>query len=338
MPEAHSDIPLQHHEVLHLQTAVDSTVQHPENEVAEIVPYFIDLPPFIERHEDHYSAGDITRQYMGEIGDIDLLTADDEKVLARALVQGRLASARLATGEQNPELLRIIANAAEAKRRFMVANTRLVVSIAKRYPLPRGWDFLDIVQEGNIGLERAVEKFDGDLNNKFSTYATWWIRQAIGRAMEQTGYLIRAKSKHTQMRGAIAAAGREEPLTDEQSMLYHLATPVSIHKPLGAEGDVELGDVLQSPDRVEDAVMQEAAHSELLLVVEQALKNDPEALELIKMRLGFYSYDNEPKSLREIGENRGVTAEAIRRHISRGIVIIRSYIIANGYEADDFML
>jgi RNA polymerase primary sigma factor len=140
------------------------------------------------------------------------------------------------------------------------------------------------------------------------------------------------------MRGAIAAAGREEPLTDEQSMLYHLATPVSIHKPLGGDGDAELGDTLQSPDRVEDAVVQEVAHSDLLFVVEQALKNDPEALELIKMRLGFYSYDNEPKSLREIGENRGVTAEAVRRHISRGIVIIRSYLLANGYEADDFML
>ncbi len=337
MPEPHIESSAQYLQEQQRAVQEEAAMQSDTNDT-EVVPVYIELPLFVERHEDHYSGDDITRQYLGEIGDADLLTAEDEKILARAIVQGRIASAQLAEGAANRDLLRIVANAAEARRRFMVANTRLVVSIAKRYPIPRGWDFLDIVQEGNIGLERAVEKFDGERNNKFSTYATWWIRQAIGRAMEQNGYLIGAKSKSAQMKAAIAAANREEPLTAEQALLYHLGTPVSIHKPVGGDNDAEFGDSLPSSEHVENTVMQQSVHADLMLLIERALEKDREALELIKMRLGFYSADYEPKSLREIGDMRGITAEAIRRHISRGIVIIRAYLSANGYEADDFML
>ena len=120
--------------------------------------------------------------YLNEIGKVPLLTADEEKQLSRVIEAGREAERRLEAGEKGKDLRKAVKAAAQAKDRFIRANLRLVVSIARRYPLPSGMDLLDLVQEGNLGLEHAVDKFDWRRGFKFSTYATFWIRQAIGRA------------------------------------------------------------------------------------------------------------------------------------------------------------
>ena len=123
--------------------------------------------------------------YLNDIGKVSLLNAEEERELSRVIEAGREAADRLATGEKGAALKASVAKAAEAKDRFIRANLRLVVSIARRYPLPQGMDLLDLIQEGNLGLEHAVDKFDWRRGFKFSTYATFWIRQAIGRALDQ---------------------------------------------------------------------------------------------------------------------------------------------------------
>jgi RNA polymerase primary sigma factor len=129
--------------------------------------------------------------YLNDIGKVPLLTAEDERQLSKAIEAGRNARAKWEKGERGTQLKRDIREAARAKDRFIRANLRLVVSIARRYPLPQGMDLLDLIQEGNLGLEHAVDKFDWRRGFKFSTYATFWIRQAIGRALDQKASLIR---------------------------------------------------------------------------------------------------------------------------------------------------
>ena len=129
--------------------------------------------------------------YLNEIGKVALLTAEEERELSRVIEAGREAQGRLDAGKRSAALKAKVAAAAHAKDRFIRANLRLVVSIARRYPLPQGMDLLDLIQEGNLGLEHAVDKFDWRRGFKFSTYATFWIRQAIGRALDQKASLIR---------------------------------------------------------------------------------------------------------------------------------------------------
>src|SRR3954451_16231152 len=130
---------------------------------------------------------DATGLYLQEIGLVPLLTAAEERELAKMVEAGPLARARLEDGDNNPEVRRAARQAGKAKDRFIRPTLRLVVSVARRYPLPSGMELLDLVQEGNIGLEHAVDKFDWRKGFKFSTYATFWIRQAIGRALDQKG-------------------------------------------------------------------------------------------------------------------------------------------------------
>ena len=134
---------------------------------------------------------DSVGQYLNEIGLVPLLTAMEERELSQIIEKGAQAAAKIENGERSIELQRDVRNAAAAKDRFIRANLRLVVSVARRYPLPPGMDLLDLVQEGNIGLEHAVDKFDWRKGFKFSTYATFWIRQAIGRALDQKASLVR---------------------------------------------------------------------------------------------------------------------------------------------------
>ena len=129
--------------------------------------------------------------YLNEIGQVSLLNAEEERELSRAIEAGRAAQERIDAGDNDPELEELVRVAHAAKDRFIRANLRLVVSIARRYPLPPGMDLLDLVQEGNLGLEHAVDKFDWRRGFKFSTYATFWIRQAIGRALDQKASLVR---------------------------------------------------------------------------------------------------------------------------------------------------
>ncbi|MFM7820055.1 MAG: sigma-70 family RNA polymerase sigma factor, partial [Actinomycetota bacterium] len=123
--------------------------------------------------------------YLNEIGKVALLNAEDERELSKAIEAGREAKKRHEKGERGAAIRADMRNAARAKDRFIRSNLRLVVSIARRYPLPQGMDLLDLIQEGNLGLEHAVDKFDWRRGFKFSTYATFWIRQAIGRALDQ---------------------------------------------------------------------------------------------------------------------------------------------------------
>ena len=134
---------------------------------------------------------DSVGQYLNEIGLVPLLTAEEERQLSQVIEKGQKARARKEAGESGPEIERDIRNAAIAKDRFIRANLRLVVSVARRYPLPPGMELLDLIQEGNLGLEHAVDKFDWRKGFKFSTYATFWIRQAIGRALDQKASLVR---------------------------------------------------------------------------------------------------------------------------------------------------
>ncbi|HRE03297.1 MAG TPA: sigma-70 family RNA polymerase sigma factor, partial [Ilumatobacteraceae bacterium] len=182
--------------------------------------------------------------YLNEIGRVALLTAEEERELSKAIEEGRDAAERLANGEKGALLKAQVRTAAEAKDRFIRANLRLVVSIARRYPLPQGMDLGDLIQEGNLGLEHAVDKFDWRRGFKFSTYATFWIRQAIGRALDQKASLIRIPGdRSASLRAALRqASGDGETLDLNNAELHRLTTPVSLDKTIGDDGDATLGD------------------------------------------------------------------------------------------------
>src|SRR5688500_18523355 len=188
--------------------------------------------------------------YLNDIGKVPLLNAEDERVLSKAIEAGREAQVQLDAGQRGKALKMAVADAAAAKDRFIRANLRLVVSIARRYPLPQGMDLLDLIQEGNLGLEHAVDKFDWRRGFKFSTYATFWIRQAIGRALDQKANLVRLPSERSaQLRAALrAVSGEGDDLDAELAHLHRLATPTSLDRTVGEDGDQELVDLL--PDQV----------------------------------------------------------------------------------------
>src|SRR4051795_4984669 len=173
--------------------------------------------------------------YLNEIGKVALLTAEEERELSRAIEAGREAADKLAAGETSAALKRAVRLAAQAKDRFIRANLRLVVSIARRYPLPQGMDLGDLIQEGNLGLEHAVDKFDWRRGFKFSTYATFWIRQAIGRALDQKGSLIRIPGdRSANLRSALRQAGGDVETLDAHNAELHLLTSTaSLDKTIG---------------------------------------------------------------------------------------------------------
>ena len=161
--------------------------------------------------------------YLNDIGKVPLLNAEEERELSRAIEAGRDATTRLEAGEKGAELKRSVRKAAEAKDRFIRANLRLVVSIARRYPLPQGMDLLDLIQEGNLGLEHAVDKFDWRRGFKFSTYATFWIRQAIGRALDQKASLIRIPGdRSASLRAALRQASGDGETLDVEIGRAHV--------------------------------------------------------------------------------------------------------------------
>ena len=259
--------------------------------------------------------------YLNEIGKVALLDADEEKALARTIEDGRAAAARIEAGERSAELRRAVAAGARAKDRFIRSNLRLVVSIARRYPLPQGMDLLDLIQEGNLGLEHAVDKFDWRRGFKFSTYATFWIRQAIGRALDQKASLIRIPGdRSASLRAALRqASGDGETLDVGNAELHRLTTPISLDKTIGDDGDATLGDLMDNGQGTpEDAVMA-LVDTELLDELLGTLDN--RARYAVEARFGLL--DGERKSFREVGENLGVTAEAARRLVSRAVAGLR---------------
>src|SRR6187431_3519746 len=184
--------------------------------------------------------------YLNDIGKVPLLTAEDERELSRVIEAGREAAEQLANGKRSVALKSAVAAAADAKDRFIRSNLRLVVSIARRYPLPQGMDLLDLIQEGNLGLEHAVDKFDWRRGFKFSTYATFWIRQAIGRALDQKASLVRLPGdRAASLRAAIRQSSSEnEELDEENARLHRLSSPVSLDRTIGDDDGSELIDLI----------------------------------------------------------------------------------------------
>jgi RNA polymerase primary sigma factor len=264
---------------------------------------------------------DSVGQYLNEIGAVALLTAQEERELAQVIEAGHAAQERLDAGETGHELRRAVRDAAAAKDRFIRANLRLVVSVARRYPLPPGMELLDLIQEGNLGLEHAVDKFDWRKGFKFSTYATFWIRQAIGRALDQKASLIRLPGDRSAgLRAALRqVSGDGDELDEDLARLHRLATPTSLDRTIGDDDSNELIDLLPDslpgPEAVVLARSEEAEATALLEVL------DPRAKFAVEQRFGLN--DGRRRSYREVGEELGVTAEAARRLVKRAVNTVR---------------
>jgi RNA polymerase primary sigma factor len=274
---------------------------------------------------------DSVGQYLNEIGLVPLLTAGEERELSQIIERGRDAQARLDAGERGRELRKAVAAAAAAKDRFIRANLRLVVSIARRYPLPPSMELLDLIQEGNLGLEHAVDKFDWRKGFKFSTYATFWIRQAIGRALDQKASLVRLPGdRSASLRAALRqASGDGEELDDESARLYRLTTPTSLDRPVGDDDGSELVDLLAADVPTPEQVLldreDEATLNDLLDVL------DTRARYAVEQRFGLT--DGRKRSYREVGEELGVTAEAARRLVKRAVDAVREEAVSRSSAA-----
>ena len=265
---------------------------------------------------------DSVGQYLNEIGLVPLLTAQEERELSQVIEKGREAQARLDKGEKSRELRKDVRSAAEAKDRFIRANLRLVVSVARRYPMPPGMELLDLIQEGNLGLEHAVDKFDWRKGFKFSTYATFWIRQAIGRALDQKASLVRLPGdRSASLRAALRqVSGDGDELDDEHARLHRLTTPTSLDRVVGDDDGSELIDLLAddgpSPEDSVLAADEDRRITSLLDVL------DTRARYAVEQRFGLN--DGRKRSYREVGEELGVTAEAARRMVKRAVNTVRN--------------
>ena len=287
---------------------------------------------------------DPVRMYLKEIGKVPLLTASEEVDLAKKIEAGEEASALLRekgdklSREELRTLRRQERTGQEAKRKLVEANLRLVVSIAKRY-VGRGMLFLDLIQEGNLGLIRAVEKFDFRKGYKFSTYATWWIRQAITRAIADQARTIRIPVHMVEtinklirvQRSLLQELGRE-PTPEEIAEQMELTPekvreiikvsqePVSLETPIGEEEDSHLGDFIEDSDAV---VPIEAASFILLQEQLEDVLNSLNEREKEVIRLRFGLTDGHPRTLEEVGREFGVTRERIRQIESKTLAKLR---------------
>jgi RNA polymerase primary sigma factor len=287
---------------------------------------------------------DLVRIYLREIGKVPLLTAQDEVELAKAIEAGLFAREMLHGACQvigarpnGTELATIADQGDRARQRLIEANLRLVVSIAKRY-IGRGMVFLDLIQEGNLGLIRAVEKFDYTKGYKFSTYATWWIRQAITRAIADQARTIRIPVHMVETINKMARIQRQlhqdlgrEPSPAEVAAEMGIAVdrvaeiqriaqePVSLQAPIGEE-DSDLGDFIEDADAV--VPMEAAAFVMLQDQLEQVLDTlSPREQRIIQLRFGLI--DGHPRTLEEVGRDFGVTRERIRQIESKTLVKLR---------------
>jgi RNA polymerase primary sigma factor len=264
---------------------------------------------------------DSVGQYLNEIGLVPLLTAQEERELSQIIEKGHAAQVRLDAGERGRQLQREVRAAADAKDRFIRSNLRLVVSVARRYPLPPGMELLDLIQEGNLGLEHAVDKFDWRKGFKFSTYATFWIRQAIGRALDQKASLVRLPGdRSASLRAALRqVSGDGDELDDDHARLHRLTTPTSLDRTIGDDDSNELIDLLADanpgPEQTVMAQFEDEMVADLLSVL------DARAKYAVEQRFGLT--DGRKRSYREVGEELGVTAEAARRLVKRAVTAVR---------------
>ncbi len=276
---------------------------------------------------------DAVQHYLQEIGRVALLTASEEVELAERMERGDGAQARLDSAEElSPQLRRALESDAqsgnEARRHLIQANLRLVVSIAKKY-VGRGLSLLDLIQEGNIGLMRAVEKFDYRKGNRFSTYATWWIRQAVTRAIAEQGRTIRlpvhmsesvgqvkrtaerlAQTLERQPTAEEIAIALGQPIDRVQRVLEAARRPVSLETPVGDEGEHTLGDFLQDEElpTPTDFASQQLLRQDLA----QALGHlNERERRIIDLRYGLA--DGQRRTLEEVGKALGMTRERARQ-------------------------
>jgi RNA polymerase primary sigma factor len=289
------------------------------------------------------ATADPVKDYLKQIGKVALLNAEQEVELAKRIEAGLFAEEKLNAGGKidmklKRELWWISQDGKNAKNHLLEANLRLVVSLAKRYT-GRGMLFLDLIQEGNLGLIRAVEKFDYTKGFKFSTYATWWIRQAITRAMADQARTIRIPVHMVEVINKLARVQRQmlqdlgrEPTPEELAKELDMTPekvvevqkygrePISLHTPLGEDGDSEFGDLIEDSEAVvpADAVsftlLQEQLHSVLDTLSEREAG-------VVSMRFGLA--DGQPKTLDEIGKVYGVTRERIRQIESKTMSKLR---------------
>ena len=266
---------------------------------------------------------DSVGQYLNEIGAVALLNAQEERELSQAIERGVEARLRKEQGETGRHIDKAIREAAAAKDRFIRANLRLVVSVARRYPLPPGMELLDLIQEGNLGLEHAVDKFDWRKGFKFSTYATFWIRQSIGRALDQKASLVRLPGdRSASLRAALRqVSGDGDELDDDHARLHRLTTPTSLDRTIGDDDSNELIDLL--PDSNPGPELEVMARAEEEMVTGLLNILEPRAKYAVQQRFGLS--DGIKRSYREVGEELGVTAEAARRLVKRAINAVREH-------------
>ncbi len=301
------------------------------------------------RPETGGPSSDLFRQYLREIGRIPLLTAAEEVELARRVEAGLFAEEKLRlTPDLDSRLAhdldRLVVMGRMAKRRLIEANLRLVVSVAKRY-VGRGLTMLDLVQEGNLGLIRAVEKFDYARGFKFSTYATWWIRQAMSRALADQARTIRVPVHVVELINRVVRVQRRmlqergyEPTPQEVAAQLDLPTervgevlrlaqePVSLHAPVGEEDDVALGDLIEDGDAA--SPVESAAFLLLRQHLEAVLSTLGEReRKVVQLRYGLV--DGRPRTLEEIGRIFGVTRERIRQIESKTLNKLRDHAYAD---------
>jgi RNA polymerase primary sigma factor len=336
---------------------MDNILQHLQDENIEVVEMVdeLDAEEFARearsaRDEElalKAPTNDPVRMYLKEIGKVPLLTAEQEVILAKAIEEGEAATAELDTAVAGAkklatirmrELQRVERQGQLAKKKLIEANLRLVVSIAKRY-VGRGMLFLDLIQEGNLGLIRAVEKFDYTKGYKFSTYATWWIRQAITRAIADQARTIRIPVHMVETINKLIRIQRQllqdlgrEPTPEEigkemefspekvREILKVSQEPVSLETPIGEEADSHLGDFIEDSDAVVpvDAasfiLLQEQLDSVLHTLSEREKK-------VVQLRFGLT--DGHPRTLEEVGREFGVTRERIRQIESKTLSKLR---------------
>ncbi len=290
------------------------------------------------------ATADPVKDYLKQIGKVPLLNAEQEVELAKRIEAGLFAEERLARDvnalppKLRNELHWIAQDGRRAKNHLLEANLRLVVSLAKRYT-GRGMLFLDLIQEGNLGLIRAVEKFDYTKGYKFSTYATWWIRQAITRAMADQARTIRIPVHMVEVINKLARVQRQmlqdlgrEPTPEELAKELDMTPekvvevqkygrePISLHTPLGEDGDSEFGDLIEDSEAIVPAeavsftLLQEQLHAVLDTLSEREAG-------VVSMRFGLT--DGQPKTLDEIGKVYGVTRERIRQIESKTMSKLR---------------
>lgn len=357
-PDAETDVittvPAQSRAAHHPEAAPEAPpgLDEPPPAVVEAIeptdpPEPVELPR--SRPDTSGPSSDLFRQYLREIGRIPLLTAAEEVELARRVEAGLFAEEKLGNATDLDTQLaldfdKLVVMGRMAKRRLIEANLRLVVSVAKRY-IGRGLTMLDLVQEGNLGLIRAVEKFDYARGYKFSTYATWWIRQAMSRALadqartirvpvhvvELINRVVRVQRRMLQERGYEPSpeevAAHLDLLPERVSEVLRLAQePVSLHAPVGEEDDVALGDLIEDGDAT--SPVESAAFLLLREHLEAVLSTLGEReRKVVQLRYGLA--DGRPRTLEEIGRIFGVTRERIRQIESKTLNKLRDHAFAD---------